>query len=200
MHNPTTGEIRIRGMKVDVLLYGSWVLRSTGDFNSDGKADLLFQWIGRPGAGRDWSPLRIWLMDGHHLIASVTPDDANVVLEPEWVVAGSADFDDDGHTNLLWHNRGSGELMFWRMVNTVLTVIIPIPTREVGPSWRPVAVGDFGAGSTRGAQSVPGAPDIIWQDQVTGQAVVWHMNFAWQRTSRTGLSLPEPSARIVGPR
>jgi hypothetical protein len=200
VHNQTTGEIRIDGWKVDVPLYGNWALRSTGDFNRDGKADLLFQWVGRPGAGRDWSPLRIWLMNGHALIASVTPDDANVVLEPGWIVAGSADFNDDGYIDLLWHNPGSGDLMIWRMVGTVMTnITFPTPAKEEGSSWRVVAVGDFGVGSTRGAEAEPetGASDIVWQDELTGQVVVWHMNFAEQRTSRTVLS---PMASIVGPR
>ena len=202
IHNPTTGEIRIDGLKVVVPLYGSWVLRSTGDFNRDGKADLLFQWVGRPGAGRDWSPLRIWLMNGRELIASVTPADANVVLEPGWLVAGSADFNDDGYIDILFHNQGSNDLMIWRMVGTVMTnITFPYPAIGQGSSWRVVAVGDFGVGSTTAPEATPaiGAPDIVWQDEVTGQLMVWHMNFHEQRTSRRVGWLPT-AAVVLGPR
>lgn len=32
-----------------------------------------------------------------------------------WRIAGAADFDKDGHPDILWHNGTTGEIQYWYM-------------------------------------------------------------------------------------
>src|SRR5205807_1709297 len=75
-----------------------WLVVGTGDFNGDGKADIVWQ---NSAAGI----CSIWLMDG------TTKN--NVVdlarhIPAEWRIAAIADFDGDGKPDIVWQNSVSG--------------------------------------------------------------------------------------------
>ena len=64
--------------------------RGSGDFNGDGKADIL--WQSTSGARA------IWLMNGTVHISSVSLGN----VDNQWKIVGSDDFNGDGKTDILW--------------------------------------------------------------------------------------------------
>jgi hypothetical protein len=73
-----------------------WQLAGIGDFDHDGKPDLVWR------RDNDTLEARVWLMDG----ANVKPGKSDIGLPlpaPGWRLAGVADFDGDGTPDLIWH-------------------------------------------------------------------------------------------------
>ena len=67
-----------------------WSVKGTGDFNGDGKADILWQYSDGTSA--------IWEMNGTSIVgagALTTPG-------PGWSVVGTGDFNGDGKADILW--------------------------------------------------------------------------------------------------
>ena len=93
----------------------SWNVAGIGDFNGDGKSDLL--WRNDNGSLVDWS------MNGSQVTASqqvtllggspATPDSS-------WNVAGIGDFNADGKADVLWRNT-NGSLVDWTMNGSQVT-------------------------------------------------------------------------------
>lgn len=74
---------------------------ATGDFNGDGRADIL--WRSNGGA------LAIWLLNGAAISAS-----GNLGTVPtNWTVAGTGDFNGDGKGDLLWRDGTGGTVAIW---------------------------------------------------------------------------------------
>ena len=82
--------------------------QAAGDFNGDGKADILWQ-------NTDGTPA-VWLMDGTSLISG-----ANVGFNPgpAWQVHDTGDFNGDGKADILWQNT-DGTPAVWLMDGTNL--------------------------------------------------------------------------------
>ena len=122
------------------------------DFNSDGKADILWQ---HPSTGE----LVAWIMNGSAWAAN-----APISGSTEWRVPAAADFNGDGTADILWQHPSTGELWVWFMNNSTRigqTSISP-PT-----TWRVVGTGDFNG---------DGKADIVWQHPSTGELWVWFMD------------------------
>jgi hypothetical protein len=83
-------------------------VQGAGDFNGDGKADILWQNTSGQAA--------VWQMDGHSLIAG-----ANVGFNPgpAWQVHGTGDFNGDGKADIEWQNT-DGTPAVWLMNGTSL--------------------------------------------------------------------------------
>ncbi|PYN24369.1 MAG: VCBS repeat-containing protein, partial [Candidatus Rokuibacteriota bacterium] len=76
-----------------------------GDFNGDGKADLLWR---HAQSGE----VQVWLMNGAAITASGSPF---TVPDPNWKIVGVGDFDGDGKADLFWRRDGSGDTYVWFM-------------------------------------------------------------------------------------
>ena len=79
-----------------------WTIVGTGDFDGDGKSDIL--WRNSNGE------VAIWLMNGvaakaGAVVSTVTND---------WTIVGTGDFDGDGKSDILWRNS-NGEVAIWLM-------------------------------------------------------------------------------------
>ena len=129
---------------------------SSPDFNSDGKADILW----RNGAtGQNI----VWLMDGTNLTTGValTP-----VADVNWDISGTGDFNGDGKEDILWRDSITGQNIVWLMDGTNLTTGVALtPVADV--NWDISGTGDFNG---------DGKEDILWRNQATGQNIVWLMD------------------------
>jgi hypothetical protein len=84
---------------------GPWEIRGVADFNGDGQPDLLAhdQAVGE---------LHVVQLSGTTLLSS-SPLGSTALLDPQWQVRSVADFNRDGHADLLWWHSVSGELRVW---------------------------------------------------------------------------------------
>ena len=80
----------------------SSLVQSTGDFNADGKADMLWR--------KSDGTVAMWLMNG------TTPATQAVIgtIDTTWQIAGSGDFNGDGKADIFWRNS-DGTLAMWLM-------------------------------------------------------------------------------------
>lgn len=93
------------------------------------------------------------------------------IADPEWKVAGTADFNADGHSDILWQ-RSDGGLMAWLMEDAQLVEERPLSPGSVADTdWRIACVGDLDR---------DGRADLIWQHQ-DGRLAVWEMDGVTRR-------------------
>jgi FG-GAP-like repeat len=170
----------------------NWKLSTTGDFDADGKADILWR-------NTVTQKLVIWTMDGAAKTGNITPSPDQAV-DANWEVAAAADFNGDGTRDLLWYNQTSGKIVLWHMNASVVRTsgVFTNPASVGNNNWVVRAVGDYG----RGAGGVYDAQDIVWQNSTSKKIVIWHMDKAANRTSGV-FSSPDTlfgSWDLAGPR
>ena len=85
----------------------AWHIKGTGDFNGDGKSDILWQ-------NDDGTPA-IWLMNGIDHAGRQRRRSANP--GPSWQVKGTGDFNGDGKSDILWQGD-DGTPAIWTMDGT----------------------------------------------------------------------------------
>ena len=82
-----------------------------------------------------------------------------------WEQVGTGDFNNDNHADILWHNRATGTIGAWLMVNGAYTSyrgIGAVPYAE----WEIGGVGDF---------NNDGHDDILWRNKNTGTVGAWRL-------------------------
>ncbi len=170
----------------------NWRLSATGDFDADGKADILWR-------NTTSQKLVIWTMNGSAKAGSLvpTPDQA---VDANWEVAAAADFDGDGNRDLLWYNQTSGKIVVWFMNASVqrITGQFTNPSSVGNNNWKVLAVGDHG----KGPGGVYDTQDVVWQNDTSKKVVIWYMDLAGNRTSGTFIT-PDTLVSgwdLVGPR
>jgi hypothetical protein len=139
----------------------TWSVAGVGDFNGDGKADILW----RSNSG----DLYVWLMSGTTIIAQgplvFAPAAPMGLAAADWQVAGIGDFNGDGHADILWRTA-KGDIYIWTMNGLNVTS----QTFVAGTSldWQVQGVADFDG---------DGKADILWR-HTTGVVAIWLMNGA----------------------
>jgi hypothetical protein len=160
-----------------VLWSPQWNVISSGDFNGDGKSDILWQ--------NNNSTPGIWLMDGTNVVAHDVVG-SPALWSPAWHVIGSGDFNGDNKSDILWQNN-NGSVGVWLMDG--LTVLSHnVIDGNPGPAWHVIGAGDFNA---------DGNSDILWQNN-NGTAGIWLMNGLNVTTMATPGSNPGPSWNVIG--
>ncbi|MGD2090351.1 MAG: SBBP repeat-containing protein [Candidatus Aminicenantes bacterium] len=135
-----------------------WQISGTGDFNFDGKIDIVWS---HTGDGRNC----VWYMDGVTFSGyGALPQGSNL----DWTLSGVEDFNLDGKPDLLWRNEVDGRNAVWYMDGTTL-LSIGIMTAGANLDWKLCGTGDF---------NNDGKADLVWRNTSDGQNAVWYMDGA----------------------
>src|SRR5207245_74916 len=129
----------------------NWTIVGTGDFDGDGKADVLWRNI---ATGQNY----IYFMDG----TTIKPTEGFIrtVADQNWQVDGIGDFDGDGKADILWRNSVSGQNYLYPMDGTTIKPTEGYLRTVADLAWQIAAVGDYdGDGKT----------DVLWRNSSTGQ-------------------------------
>jgi hypothetical protein len=108
-----------------------WTAIETGDFNGNGKADILFQ---KAGTGQ----VKIWEMDGTTLAHSSTVGSTSV--NSGWTAIGTGDFNGDSKSDIIFQNTGTGQVKIWLMNGTTKLFGGAVGT-STGTAWHVIATG-----------------------------------------------------------
>jgi hypothetical protein len=140
-----------------------WILKGVADFNFDGYADLV------------WMDNRtrqavVWYMGGANGAERQSWAWLNDMWFLGWTLAAVADFNRDAVPDLVWLDETRRRATVWYMGGTggaqrQAWTWISGPAGTDVPGWKIVAAADFNA---------DGVPDLVWQQDVSGKAVVWY--------------------------
>lgn len=146
-----------------------WKLCCTGDFNRDGRDDLLWWHEAR-------DEVAVWLLEGTNVLATPT-----IAERPgrEWQAVGAGDFGSvtngvavsarDGHGDIVWQSKETGAIQLWLMEGIQLRKKVQM----VGPTerWRVMAAGDFGSSPTNSV--LDGNLELVMSDRAAGALSIW---------------------------
>jgi hypothetical protein len=104
-----------------------WRINGLADFDGDGQADILWR-------HEQTGALRVWLVKGGKAAGSVDLLPSRVA-DPRWQIVRVADLDGDGKTDILWHNRLTGDLLVWYMDGIKMVRRAPLEARQPDPDW-----------------------------------------------------------------
>lgn len=152
-------------------------LGAVADAGGDDKADLL--WRSNRGV------VTLWSMDGA-AIAAVTI--LGAIANPDWKIAGMADFDGDGDADVLWRHARSGALRLWELAGNAVRTDDRLGSPR-NPAWKIAALADFDG---------DGRADILWRHGRTGALQLWSMSAAGVRPGDLPGWSPERGVRIAG--
>ncbi|MFL5333566.1 MAG: FG-GAP repeat domain-containing protein [Geminicoccaceae bacterium] len=155
-----------------------WRFQGVGDFNADGKTDLLFRGDGNATVGT-------FLIED--INAAAPGETGKMASTPvffadpgaQWSVERLADFNGDGHTDILWLSQ-DGTPAIWLMNNNqiIAGVVEPNPTSY----WSLVDAQDYNS---------DGKADILWRG-AGGEVAQWLMDGL--RIAGFGTTLPNPGS------
>jgi hypothetical protein len=89
----------------------NWQVAGTGDFDGDGKSDILWR---NKVSGEDY----IFLMNGSSVLG--TSNYINSVPDLDWKIVGTGDYDGDGRSDVLWRNASTGDNYVFLMNGTAV--------------------------------------------------------------------------------
>ena len=105
-----------------------WTIVGAGDFNSDGRNDLV--WHHRQG----W--IAVWFMNGAQQLGTALPS-VDRVADTDWDIVGIWDPNADGHSDFLWYRRRDGFIATWLMNGmTVVQSVLLNPGQVADTTWR----------------------------------------------------------------
>ena len=131
----------------------AWHVKGSGDFNGDGKWDVVWQ--------HDDGRAAVWLVAGTTPTALLGADQVGGDPGAGWNVIGSGDFNGDGKSDILWQND-DGRAAVW-LLNGLSVIGADQVGSDPGPGWNVKDSGDFNG---------DGKSDILWQND-DGRAAVW---------------------------
>jgi ELWxxDGT repeat protein/VCBS repeat-containing protein len=160
-----------------------WNVGGIGDFNRDGKSDII--WRNDAAALTD-----IWFMDGTTLLSSASIFPARGA---GWTIGGTGDFNQDGTTDIVWRFGAAAVTEVWFMDGTALLSSAAIGANSGGAgataAWELGAIGDF---------NQDGDLDLLWQNRSTGVVGFWLLNGLEIEAVALLPSVPDPLWVIGG--
>jgi FG-GAP-like repeat/Beta-propeller repeat/Putative binding domain, N-terminal len=139
-----------------------------GDFNADGHPDLMWQ-LNSTGQ------VAIWYLDGAQGNAYESWNWLAAGSMTGWTLRGAADFNGDGHPDLIWQYDATGQVAVWYMGGAQGDTYQSFGWLNSSglAGWTLVCAADFNG---------DGHPDLVWQNDSTGQVAVWYMGGAQGNT------------------
>jgi hypothetical protein len=153
----------------------NWRVAGSGDFNGDGRADILWR-------NTQTGDNAIWLMHGRERLNQTTAIPR--LRDVRWQVVGVGDFNGDKQADILWRHTATGHNALWLMHGLTRTNSKTTLTPLANTDWAVVGVGDFNAN---------GKADILWRNTRTGANAIWLMH----GRRRTNAQTTVPSIRNV---
>ena len=168
------------GNFVNVTPAANYKVVGVGDFNGDGKSDLVFQ-------NQTTNQIAIWFMNGAGYQGGVLLPFSPLA---GWKAAGTGDFNGDGQTDIVFQHQSTGQLALWYLNGTSYldgVVLSAVPAS----GWTVVGVGDYNG---------DGYADLLFQNQSSNLAAVWHLINGGFAGGDTLSAAPPSGWKIVGPR
>lgn len=132
-----------------------WRIAGTGDFNGDGRDDILWR---QDGSGQ----LLDWLGTANG--GFVTNGNSTVNVGLDWHIAGTGDFNGDGRTDILWSQDGGLTIDWLGTANGTFTSNSANFSTVVGTDWHVAGTGDYNGDHI---------DDILWRQDGSGQITDW---------------------------
>ena len=188
--NETTGQnevwfmggqdgIERQGTDTLMSIGSDWEAVGAADFDRDGQGDLLWR---NQATGQN----EVWFMDGDQG-TDVRAKETLRSVGSDWKIRGVADFDRDGHADILWRNNTEGRNALWLMDGTRGTVRKGEESlKSVGGDWEMHGAADFDR---------DGTPDILWRDAISGKNAIWYMTGAKGSQKKSDAVLPYVQGR-----
>lgn len=147
---PKSQTTLMSGTTVASALPGRFVDTLRVDFNSDRRADLVFQHL-TSGAAKAWLSRD-----------ALRPTELSLSSPPKaWRLATAADFNGDGRADLVWQNPAAAAAEIQLLAGS--TRIGTVSLTEIPAAWQLAAAGDFTGDAL---------PDLVFQDSTTGERTV----------------------------
>ena len=155
-----------------------WSIVGEGDFDGDGKADLLW-------TNSVTHDLQLW--DSTKGFGAAHAVDLGVLTEG-WSVTGVGDFDGDGKTDILWQNSSTGDFQIWES-SKGLGAAHSIDLGTVSSGWTVMGTSDFDG---------DGKSDILWENKTTRDVQVWESSKGFGAAHSVDLGILATGLTIVG--
>jgi predicted Zn-dependent protease len=150
--------ISAQGYVRQVDVSSGWQIQGTGDFNGDGRSDVLWQ---NTNSGQTY----IWTMNGNTIAAEGYVRQLDI--SSGWQIQGTGDFNGDGRSDIFWRNTKSGETYVWNMNGTTIASEGYVQSVGTSSAWQVQSVGDFNG---------DGRSDVLWRNSSSSETYVWLMN------------------------
>ena len=136
----------------------NWQVVSTGDFNGDGKASVLWR---NSATGENY----VYPMNGLEILP--TEGYIRTVADQNWRIVGTGDFNGDGFSDILWRNVATGENYMYPMNGLAVLPTEGYLRTVLEQAWTVQGTGDYDG---------DGKADVFWRQIVTGENYLYPMD------------------------
>ena len=177
----------------------SWNVIATDDFNTDGKADIVWQ-NQTTGATTIWyleeQPQQIYIdfgpkqlagrNSGNQLDLSLAGFADGVITNSNLSIEATGDFNNDNKVDFVVRDQSSGNIKIWLMDQAQLTGQYELEG-IADPNWTVMSSSDFNG---------DGKADLAWHNRLTGEVQLWNLD---GQTILSKISLDAPVDPALAP-
>jgi hypothetical protein len=148
-----------------------WNIVGIGDFNGDGHPDVIWQ-------NEATRQAIVWLLGGAQGVTLLGTSWISQGDVPGWTIVATGDFNVDGHPDVIWQNDVTRQVIGWLLGGAQGTTHLGSAwlTATGAPGWRIAGASDLDG---------DGHPDLVWQNDLTRQVIVWLLGGPQGNTMRS---------------